>query len=374
MNEKTGLKNEELIHELVVSGSGGVTTKNSAGVYVFTDKSDTDGVIYGKLVKPEYNINELVKSVDTNISELLPVTKSQGPAMVLKTIYDEAITQISVLNGNIKTLESNILKLNGKISELHTVTKSLSSYADNQSLLAAAAQNQSDQISVQISSHVTSLQNAIQKATYESIQRVSAEARNKVISDQLTVLKDTLSAKTQAIEAGGVSSGQLATILFSNGNPKEKGASGTNEIRANLVDSGYVAANGEHAEFYQKNFKLIAGTLHDIKVDISFEDESGNKWINPYVFDKSMYIQFPITMSKGDSKIFSMETASDEMKKLRGRWEKSKLYGLGSTIVPDTEYRYYMVITIRSVDTSEIVEQLKFGNIVWKYTYGDDRG
>ena len=70
---KTGLQNEQLISELLISGSNAITSKNPFGVHTFEQTSDTDGVISAKLTKPKYNQSELVKSIDTVIFELLPV-------------------------------------------------------------------------------------------------------------------------------------------------------------------------------------------------------------------------------------------------------------------------------------------------------------
>ena len=58
---KTGLQNERLISELLVSGSSVITTKNPFGVHTFEQTNDTDGVISARLVKPKYNESELVK-------------------------------------------------------------------------------------------------------------------------------------------------------------------------------------------------------------------------------------------------------------------------------------------------------------------------
>ena len=62
---KTGLQNEQLISELLVSGSMAITTKNPFGVHTFEQTNNDEGVISGKLIKPKYNEVELVKSIDT---------------------------------------------------------------------------------------------------------------------------------------------------------------------------------------------------------------------------------------------------------------------------------------------------------------------
>ena len=51
---KTGLQNEQLISELLISGSNAITSKNPFGVHTFEQTNNEDGVISGKLVKPKY--------------------------------------------------------------------------------------------------------------------------------------------------------------------------------------------------------------------------------------------------------------------------------------------------------------------------------
>ena len=52
---KTGLQNEQLISELLVSGSLAIKTKNDFGIHVFSGSVATDGIVSGKLTKPKYN-------------------------------------------------------------------------------------------------------------------------------------------------------------------------------------------------------------------------------------------------------------------------------------------------------------------------------
>ena len=69
----TGLRNEELINELLTNGSVSITTKNEQGIHVFSGSIDSDGIVSGQLVNPKYNEDELKRSVDTIIVELLPI-------------------------------------------------------------------------------------------------------------------------------------------------------------------------------------------------------------------------------------------------------------------------------------------------------------
>jgi hypothetical protein len=53
---KTGLQNEALISELLISGSSSpIISRNEFGVYSFVQENRTDGVISGQLTRPKYN-------------------------------------------------------------------------------------------------------------------------------------------------------------------------------------------------------------------------------------------------------------------------------------------------------------------------------
>jgi hypothetical protein len=69
----SGLKNEVKVNELLISGSLSIKTKNEFGVHIFSSSINDDGILSGKLTKPKYNENELIKSIDTIIVELLQI-------------------------------------------------------------------------------------------------------------------------------------------------------------------------------------------------------------------------------------------------------------------------------------------------------------
>jgi hypothetical protein len=180
----SGLKNEKLVSDIELSGSLILPTRNTSGVYQFTSDNRRDGVVSGKLVKPKYNVEELVKSIDTTIFELLPIEEPELPETVLKVIYDAA------------------LDLRGKVSELEIVSQSLRVEIDGKELLVANADNQASQATARVSSAVIDLQNAIQKATAESIQRVSLFARNQSLEQELGALREQLFGKQGKISEG----------------------------------------------------------------------------------------------------------------------------------------------------------------------------
>lgn len=199
---KTGLQNEAKVKDILISGSGVINTRNEFGVHTFSDQSTTDGILVSKLTKPLYNIPEIVKSLDVTITELIPTEVTEGPAMVLKTVYDSALNEIQLRDVTISSLNKNILTLNSKIGQLESVTQSLLIDLDNQKLLVANADNQNAVTTTRIRTGITDLQNAIQKGTSEAIKRVSLEARISSLAKENATLKEELFGKQAKVAEG----------------------------------------------------------------------------------------------------------------------------------------------------------------------------
>ncbi len=192
---KTGLKNEEKVGEILVSGSLAIKTKNSFGVHIFSGSVVDDGIVTGKLTKPKYKESELLKSIDTTIIELIPVEPPVLPEMVLKSLYDAALQEIADRDVIITQLNTEILDLRAKVKELEIVTQSLLVQLDAKDLVVASAENQTQQANSKVGSTIVELQNSIQKATAESIQRVSLFARNQTLEKQVEQLREELFGK-----------------------------------------------------------------------------------------------------------------------------------------------------------------------------------
>jgi hypothetical protein len=199
---KKGLQNESKISEILQSGSLAIKTKNNFGVHLFDAKDNEDGIITGKLTKPKYNVGEILKSVDTTIIELLPISAPELPDTVLRVIYNEALAEIAARDVTIEGLNKSILDLRAKVKELEIVSQSLRVELDGSLLNVAVAQNETQQSTTKISSTVVELQNAIQRATAESIQRVSLFARVQSLTQEVDNLREQLYGKQSKIDAG----------------------------------------------------------------------------------------------------------------------------------------------------------------------------
>lgn len=209
---KTGLQNETLISELLISGSSSpAISRNEFGVYSFDQANRTDGVISGQLTRPKYNETELVKSVDTVIFELLPGEAPPFDDRVPRPIYNEVTQSVIDLTEQVIDLTTLVFQLRAKVQDVEIVSESLRVDVDLQSLNVAASQNQTQQITTKITSTITELQNSIQKGVAEAIQRVSLFARNQALEQELDVLRGTLLGK-ESKQAEGAQVGQDISV------------------------------------------------------------------------------------------------------------------------------------------------------------------
>jgi|LakMenEpi03Aug12_release.lakeMendotaPanAssembly.Ray.scaffolds.fasta_scaffold75318_3 hypothetical protein len=206
----TGLKNEKLVGKILVSGSSALKPKNN-GINLFEELSIDDGVVSSKLLKPKYNKEQLIKSIDTTIIELIPVEVPELPDMVLRSIWLEALAEIEIRDNEIRRLNGIISGLEARILELEAELENLRIELDSQKILSATYQNQNQLSVTRVQQSIGDLQNSLQKATSEAIQRVSLTARVESLSEENKRLKDVLEGK-QAKQAEGAKVGMDFSI------------------------------------------------------------------------------------------------------------------------------------------------------------------
>lgn len=198
MND-TGLKNEEFLQRIQKEGSTALKGRNPFGVNVFSGSVTDDGVVSGQLTKTKYNTQELVKSVDTNIFELLPPEIPPTPDVVPRPIYNEALARISELEIDVENLNIEISDLTSLVSDLRVTTQSLRIDLDGKDLLVASVENQNQQSIQQTQGSIFDLQNSIQRATSEAIERTSIEAVNQSLLSQIDGLNSQIGSLNNTI-------------------------------------------------------------------------------------------------------------------------------------------------------------------------------
>jgi hypothetical protein len=235
---KSGLRNEALSAKILQSGSNALKPKNNSGINVFSGSVLDDGVISGKLTKNKFNNNELVKSIDTNIFELIPPPLPEEPDVVPRPLYNEATQSILDLQEEVERLLVTESFLRGLVTDLRIVSQSLRVQLDSKDLVVASVENQNQQSIEQTQATILDLQNAIQKATSEAIQRTSLTARNETFqleNDRLLKrLEGKEAKKTEGYDVSTTFAWKVLTkkddsasedILF-NSRAKDKGSVG----------------------------------------------------------------------------------------------------------------------------------------------------
>jgi hypothetical protein len=360
---KTGLQNEKLVGKILVSGSLVIDQRNGTNAFTLIDESNPEsGIISGKLTKPAYNNSELIKSIDTNIVELIPIKAPDLPDTVLRSVYNPVTQSVIDLTVQVQSLNQQILGLNNKISQLEIVSESLRVELDNKNLIVATTQNQSSQTNSKIQSSITDLQNAIQKSTSEAIQRVSLFARNQSLQQEIDSLRSQLNAKNQAIAAGGVSTGQLSTIVFEKGDPTKLQGANKQMIGMDYgggygsqASAGKFAAPGNDAgKTFQSYFEVVAGPK-DVKVEVKF---TGG--ISSSIFDFGFPI--PVTLKANETKRFDMSKPSNYLNSLPGQHGGNIL----SHSSP-TEYDFTMSVIVSVIDGTDKTEQKDFTFHLWNH-------
>ena len=205
--KNSGLKNEAQVAKIFVSGSDALPQTNDSGIRLFRESDLSDGIIAGKLVRPKYNTKELKKSIDTTIFELLPNDVVDGPPMVLRTIYQEALDRITELNLLIERLNTTIGERDASIAELQTLVETLQIQLENEELKANIASQQSEIANQQIGETTIDLQNAIQNSINEAIARVSLTARVEALLQENESLREQLFGLAAQTAEGAISGG-----------------------------------------------------------------------------------------------------------------------------------------------------------------------
>lgn len=218
-----GLKNTVKVSRLHISGSADINTKNDFGVHVFAGSVDDDGIVFGKLTKPNYDTNELQNTIDTDIYELIPKAVATPADLIPRSWLTSEITSHTISKQTIIQRDTTISDLTNTVNNLNATVESLNIQLDAQSLIAASAQNQSQQSMSRVKTNIVELQNATQKSISEVIGRVSAEARNKSLEDEIESLKEQLFGRSAKLQEGYQLGNGFAIKVLNKSDPTHPG-------------------------------------------------------------------------------------------------------------------------------------------------------
>ena len=251
---------------------------------------NVDNNINTKLYVDQYNTAELIKSVDTNVTELIKALPETNLDLIPKPVYDAEVSHSLQLEIEINTLQIQVDGLLSQIESLKSDSSSL--YIDNDNLRVTNAKLENTIVSIQQTTLElrTSLTTSLTKAINEATERTTLEAENSGLTAQknalikqidtlnnllaqanasLQVAAQQLSAKQQAIAAGGVSTGELATIVWEKGDPAKNIDAKGLAYDMDLSDGGQkVKGPAGYAKAWSSGYVDVIAGPKDIKVDI----------------------------------------------------------------------------------------------------------
>lgn len=171
------LSNEFILSELINSGSAALRQEvTDTGIILSDTRVDTDGSTFGYIERPVYNNEQLVKAVDTVVDELIRPAEIAGPAVVLKSIYDDLLRLYNQALNDIRDLQEQVDQLIVENESLRTEIEQLEIQIDLERLLKSSAENERDATNQVLQSVTLDLQSALSKGVKEAIERVSREA------------------------------------------------------------------------------------------------------------------------------------------------------------------------------------------------------
>ena len=200
------IDNQFRIDELISKGSRAIVSKDEVtGNHTFVQgskevvnepyphlKGERDGEQVGRIEKPKYNEEELVKAVDTKVDELIGPPKKEKPPVVPKKLYDDLRVLYDERGVRINELESIISDLEAEVASLTAEVESLLVQMDALTLQTAAAQNEAQTTNDRYVLLLQDFSNAIVKSTREGIERVSLKAQTEGLIAQKESLREQL--------------------------------------------------------------------------------------------------------------------------------------------------------------------------------------
>ena len=340
---------------------------------------DTNVSVSTKLYVDKYNNGELAKSVDLKVTELIKPLPDVNLNLVPKPIYDAEVQLNEDLQNEIEILNITIDDLNSELAIKTADSASLVLENDALRLKEAKSDNNIQSIQTTVVDLRTNLTTSLTKAINEATEKTALEAENGGLTAQknalikqidtlnnllaqanasLAVAQQQLSAKAQAVAAGGISTGELSTIVFEKGDPtKLMIPPSLPRMFASDYGNGYGSmvkvaktfgpSGNDWAKTYQSYFDIVVGPK-DVTIDIKFSEA-----VTQSIWDFGFTL--PITLKANETKRFDMTKPSAYLNGLRGQyggsfWSHSKF----------SQYDFSFSIIVKDIDPNGKTENKNF--------------
>lgn len=351
------IDNQFRIGELISSGSRAIVSKDEvSGNHTFTlgsketietpyphIKGERDGELTGRIEKPKYNEEELKKSVDTVVDELISAPRPVKPDVVPRPIYDALNKKFLDVSKQLSDEKIITRELRANIATLESQIQSLLVQVDALSLQTAAAQNEAQATNDRYIILLQDFSSAVVKSTKEGIERVSLKAQ----TEGLIAQKESLRMQIQGLQsqlAGAAAESSAAAAGLTPGQDNEFFYGVTQEGKLDdawsAQDIGWTT-NKEKPKTDGKAGTIDVKNLRDDNVNITKLEVStvgatpGNKRILGFTNGSSPSLSKSVDIEQGAQEkvdiYFSTGLSSLGRNTYSGSWKLKVTYSDGSS-------------------------------------------
>lgn len=263
----------ELINKKDLQMSGSLVARDRDNVYFeATLDQDKTGFVYAPSKKRVYNTDELKKTIDVSVFELIPTSPEIELDLIPRPIYNEATRSLQLANGTIASQSLQIGELQSEIANLTAISASLDIELDSERLLRVTAEANAESLRTQFAIITDTLQINIQRMTLEGIENASLKARNEgqnatieSLKKQVDSLTDQLNGKNARIAEGAKAGADITVRVINKSDQKYNDLT----FRGRAKDDGNGKwINGPEVEIF--NFSLEVQNIQISEKNISF--------------------------------------------------------------------------------------------------------
>ena len=273
-------------------------TKNPNSVKYKSDWIDTDefdtiqeeqerfsGETSGYIEKPKYNEQELQKSLDVKVDELIKKQKPKKGPFILKEKYDKLQARF---DSKVGELQEKVVELNEQIAiseELRSIVAQLEISEDSALLQRAAAEDETEVANDRFTKLLSDFQQSLIKGTKEGIERVSLtaqvrglQAQKATLKSLLDVQKDLVKTLQQQAENLAASQSNAAETAASAGGAKTEGDAGfkVTERKSDDYDFRFTSLKKSNGWNNGKTLELLnLDDEKDVTWSVSVKKKSG---------------------------------------------------------------------------------------------------
>ena len=221
------IDNQFRIGELISSGSRAIVSKDEvSGNHTFTIgskqvltepyehiKGERDGELIGRIEKPKYNEEELKKSVDTIVDELITDPRPESPDVVPRPVFEDMRQRFLDVSAQLAAEKVITRELRSQVASLEAQVESLLIQMDALSLQTSAAQNEAQATNDRYTTILQDFSTAIVKSTKEGIERVSLKAQTEGLIAQKESLRSMIGLLQSQLSGAAAESSAAAAGL-----------------------------------------------------------------------------------------------------------------------------------------------------------------